>query len=57
MNNEELKQIIEAVLFATDEPLNMNRLMSLLEKKSKLLRARSNPALNRGISQLFLIFY
>ena len=29
MNNEELKQILEAVLFAADEPLNMNRLMSL----------------------------
>lgn len=29
MNNEELKQIIEAVLFATDEPLSMNRLMNL----------------------------
>ena len=34
MNNEELKQIIEAVLFATDEPLNMNRLMSLFPEDS-----------------------
>ena len=34
MNNEELKQIIEAVLFATDEPLNMNRLMNLFSEDS-----------------------
>lgn len=34
MNNEELKQIIEAVLFATDEPLNMNRLMNLFPEDS-----------------------
>ena len=34
MNNEELKQIIEAVLFATDEPLNMNRLISLFPEDS-----------------------
>jgi segregation and condensation protein B len=34
MNNEELKQILEAVLFAADEPLNMNRLMSLFPEDS-----------------------
>ena len=34
MNNEELKQIIEAVLFATDEPLNMSRLVSLFPEDS-----------------------
>ena len=35
MNNEELKQILEAVLFAADEPLNMNRLMSLFPEDSQ----------------------
>ena len=34
MNNEELKQILEAVLFAADEPLNINRLMSLFPEDS-----------------------
>ena len=34
MNNEELKQILEAVLFAADEPLNMNRLMSLFPEEN-----------------------
>lgn len=35
MNNEELKQIIEAVLFATDEPLSLDRLMNLFPDDSK----------------------
>ena len=34
MNEDQLKQIIEAVLFATDEPLNLNRLMSLFPEDS-----------------------
>jgi segregation and condensation protein B len=34
MNSEELKHIIEAVLFASDEPLNINRLMSLFPEDS-----------------------
>jgi segregation and condensation protein B len=34
MNNEELKQIIEAVLFAADEPLNLDRLMNLFPEDS-----------------------
>ena len=34
MNSEELKHIIEAVLFASDEPLNINRLMSLFPDDS-----------------------
>ncbi len=35
MNNEELKQIIEAVLFAADEPLSLDRLMNLFPDDSK----------------------
>ena len=34
MNEDQLKQIIEAVLFAADEPLNLNRLMSLFPEES-----------------------
>ncbi len=34
MNEQELKQIIEAVLFAADEPLNINRLMGLFPEES-----------------------
>lgn len=34
MNEQELKQIIEAVLFAADEPLNMNQLMDLFPEES-----------------------
>ena len=34
MNEDQLKQIIEAVLFASDEPLNLNRLMSLFPEES-----------------------
>lgn len=34
MNNEELKQIIEAVLFAADEPLNLDRLVNLFPEDS-----------------------
>ena len=34
MNNEELKQVIEAVLFAADEPLNLDRLMNLFPEDS-----------------------
>ena len=34
MNEDQLKQIIEAVLFAADEPLNLNRLMGLFPEES-----------------------
>ena len=34
MNEDQLKQIIEAVLFAADEPLNLNRLMSMFPEES-----------------------
>jgi len=34
MNEDQLKQIIEAVLFAADEPLDLNRLMSLFPEES-----------------------
>ena len=34
MNEDQLKQIIEAVLFASDEPINLNRLMSLFPEES-----------------------
>jgi len=34
MSNEELKQIIEAVLFSADEPLNLDRLMNLFPEDS-----------------------
>ncbi len=34
MNEDQLKQIIEAVLFAADEPLDLNRFMSLFPEES-----------------------
>lgn len=34
MNEDQLKRIIEAVLFATDEPLSLNRLISLFPEDS-----------------------
>ena len=47
MNEDQLKQIIEAVLFATDEPLSLNRLMSLFPEDSGPDRAMIQQAIAR----------
>ncbi len=47
MNEDQLKQIIEAVLFAADEPLNLNRMMSLFPEESAPERDMMNQAIAR----------
>lgn len=47
MNEDQLKQIIEAVLFAADEPLNLNRLMSLFPEESAPERDMIKQAIAR----------
>jgi len=47
MNEDQLKQIIEAVLFAADEPLDLNRLMSLFPEESGPDRDMIKQALTR----------
>jgi len=48
MNEEELKKIIEAVLYASDEPMSLNRLMSLFPEEGHPGR----DAIRAAISQL-----
>ncbi len=48
MNEDELKKIIEAVLYASDEPMNLNRLMSLFPEEGHPGR----DAIRAAISQL-----
>ncbi len=48
MNEDELKKIIEAVLYASDEPMSLNRLMSLFPGESHPGR----DAIRAAISQL-----
>lgn len=47
MNEDQLKQIIEAVLFAADEPLNLNRLMSLFPEEGAPDRDMIKQAITR----------
>jgi segregation and condensation protein B len=47
MNEDQLKQIIEAVLFAADEPLNLNRLMSLFPEETAPERGMIKQAIAR----------
>ncbi len=48
MNKDELKKILEAVIYASDEPMSLNRLMSLFSEESHPGR----EAIRVAISQL-----
>ncbi|VAX13181.1 Segregation and condensation protein B [hydrothermal vent metagenome] len=48
MNEDELKKILEAVIYAADEPMSLNRLMSLFPEDNHPGR----EAINAAISQL-----
>jgi len=47
MNEDELKKIIEAVLYASDEPMSLNRLMSLFPEEGHPGRDAIRAAISR----------